>query len=76
MKGLKDINDDQIRIVGHGTPQGVMSTRTRMGIYAALGVLMISLAVVAVVWYRHAANQALMAPEPALFEPEGKGIRE
>ena len=70
MKELKDIRDDQIRIVGEGVRRKPLSRSVWIIIISII--VLISAGVIALFVSNHeeAAIVELKAPEPALFEPE------
>ena len=70
MKELKDIRDDQIRIVGEGVRREPLSRSVWIIIISII--VLISAGVIALFVLNHeeAVIVELKAPEPALFEPE------
>ena len=70
MKELKDIRDDQIRIVGEGVRRKPLSRSVWIIIISII--VLISAGIIALFVSNHeeAAIVELKAPEPALFEPE------
>lgn len=70
MKELKDIRDDQIRIVGEGVRRKPLSRSVWIIIISII--VLISVGVIALFVSKHeeTAIVELKAPEPALFEPE------
>ena len=66
MKELKDIRDDQIRIIGEEGKKKSLS-RGVWGIIIAI--LILSTAIIMLVVSRYYGNQEIIGPEPAVFEP-------
>ena len=69
MKEVKDIRDDQIRIIGQQTNSGTISRKAWVVIISTITV--VAAALTAIILLNHKANrlESLTAPEPALFEP-------
>ncbi|MGN0007924.1 MAG: hypothetical protein ACI35T_07510 [Alistipes sp.] len=70
MKELKDIREDQIRIVGEGDKKNPLPRNAWIIIVVIIGGVVIGLAVWAVVHYRAVEMKQLKEPEPSYFEPE------
>lgn len=66
MKELKDIRDDQIRIIGEEVKKKSLS-RGVWGIIIAI--LILSTAIIMLVVSRYYGDQEIIGPEPAVFEP-------
>ena len=69
MKELKEIRDDQIRILGEGGTKNPLPHSVWIIILSVLGVALIGLIILLVTCQKEEAIQELKAPEPALFEP-------
>ena len=67
MKELKDIRDDQIRIVGEGVEHKSLSRNLWIVIISIIGV--VALALLILLPSKEETIEKLSAPEPALFEP-------
>ena len=67
MKELKDIRDDQIRIVGEGVERKSLSRNLWIVIISIIGV--VALALLILLPSKEETIEKLSAPEPALFEP-------
>lgn len=73
MKELKDIRDDQIRIIGvegGGGRKSLLPRNVWIIIISVLGIVIIFVIVLFTPHQKEEAIQQLKAPEPALFEPE------
>ena len=68
MKDFKDIQDDQIRIVGQNVKRKPLSRGAWVAIIA-LVMVAIAAAALLIAQQREAQTAELSAPEPALFEP-------
>ena len=69
MKELKEIRDDQIRILGEGGRENPLPRSVWMIILSIVGIALIGIIVLYVSHKKREAVQELKAPEPALFEP-------
>lgn len=69
MKELKEIRDDQIRIIGEGGNKNPLPRNVWIIILSILGIVIIGGIVLFVSRQKEEAIQELMTPEPALFEP-------
>lgn len=69
MKELKDIRDDQIRIIGEGGSKNPLPRNVWIIILSILGIAIIGGIVFFVSHQKEEAIQELKTPEPALFEP-------
>lgn len=69
MKELKEIRDDQIRIIGEGGSKNPLPRNVWIIILSILGIVIIGGIVIFVSRQKEEAIQELMTPEPALFEP-------
>ena len=70
MKELKDIRDDQIRIVGEGVRPKPLSRSVWIVIISILALILVGIVALLISNREEAAIVELKAPEPALFEPE------
>ncbi len=69
MGELKEIRDDQIRIVGEESPKGILKSRIRVVLLSVLGLVVLGAVVCLLLFYRAAQQRKLTVEEPALFEP-------
>ncbi len=69
MKELKEIRDDQIRIIGDGGNKNPLPRNVWIIILSILGIVIIGGIVLFVSRQKEEAIQELKTPEPALFEP-------
>lgn len=69
MKELKEIHDDQIRIIGEGGNKNPLPRNVWIIILSILGIVIIGGIVLFVSRQKEEAIQELKTPEPALFEP-------
>ena len=69
MKELKEIRDDQIRILGEGGEKNPLPRSVWIIILSVLGIALIGVIILYVTHQKEEVVQALKAPEPALFEP-------
>ena len=69
MKELKEIRDDQIRILGEGGTKNPLPRSVWIIILSVLGVALIGVIILYVTRQKEEVVQELKAPEPALFEP-------
>lgn len=69
MKELKEIRDDQIRILGEGGRKNPLPRSVWIIILSVLGVALIGVIILYVTRHKEEVVQELKAPEPALFEP-------
>ena len=69
MKELKEIRDDQIRIIGEGGSKNPLPRNVWIIILSILGIVIIGVIVLFVSQQKEEAIQKLKTPEPALFEP-------
>lgn len=69
MKELKEIRDDQIRILGEGGSKNPLPRSVWIIILSILGIALIGVIIVFVTRQKEEEIQELKAPEPALFEP-------
>lgn len=69
MKELKEIRDDQIRIIGEGGSKNPLSRNVWIIILSILGVTIICVLILFLSRKKEEAIQELKTPEPALFEP-------
>lgn len=69
MKELKEIRDDQIRIIGEGGSKNPLPRNVWIIILSILGIVIVGVIVLFVSRQKEEAIQELMTPEPALFEP-------
>lgn len=67
MKELKDIRDDQIRIVGQGVERKSLSRNLWIVIISIVGIALLALLIL--LPSKEETIERLSAPEPALFEP-------
>lgn len=74
MKELKDIRDDQIRIVGQGVERKSLSRNLWIVIISIVGVALLALLIL--LPSKGKTIERLSAPEPALFEPVSEPIIE
>lgn len=75
MKELKEIRDDQIRILGEGGRKNPLPRSVWIIILSALGIALIGVIILLVTCQKEEAIQELKTPEPALFEPVRKAER-
>lgn len=69
MKELKEIRDDQIRIIGEGGSKNPLPRSVWIIILLILGIALIGIIVLFVSRQKEEKIQELKTPEPALFEP-------
>ena len=69
MKELKEIRDDQIRILGEGESSKPLPRRVWIIILSVLVIVLIGAIILYVTRQNEEVAQELKAPEPALFEP-------
>ena len=69
MKELKEIRDDQIRIIGEGGRKNPLPRSVWIIILSVLGIALIGVIILYVSRQKEEVIQELKAPEPALFEP-------
>lgn len=69
MKELKEIRDDQIRILGEGGRKNPLPRSVWIIILSVLGIALIGVIILYVTRQKEEVVQELKAPEPALFEP-------
>ena len=69
MKELKEIRDDQIRIIGEGGRKNPLPRSVWIIILSVLGIALIGVISLFVTRQKEEEIQELKAPEPALFEP-------
>lgn len=69
MKELKEIRDDQIRILGEGGTKNPLPRSVWIIILSVLGVALIGVIILYVTRQKEEVIQELKAPEPVLFEP-------
>lgn len=69
MKELKDIRDDQIRVIGEGGSKKHLPRSVWIVILSVLSLALISVIVLFVTRQKEERIQELKSPEPALFEP-------
>lgn len=69
MKELKEIRDDQIRIIGEGGNKNPLPRNVWIIILSILGIVIVGVIVLFVSRQKEEAIQELKTPEPALFEP-------
>lgn len=69
MKELKEIRDDQIRIIGEGESKNHWPRRIWIIILSVLGVVAIGVVMLLAIWHKEEAVVELKQPEPALFDP-------
>ena len=69
MKELKEIRDDQIRILGEGGRKNPLPRSVWIIILSVLGIALIGVIILYVSRQEEEVIQELKAPEPALFEP-------
>lgn len=69
MKELKEIRDDQIRILGEGGSKNPLPRSVWIIILSVLGIALIGVILLFVTRQKEEEIQELKAPEPALFEP-------
>ena len=70
MKELKDIRDDQIRIVGEDVRRKPLSRSVWIIIISTIVLILVGTIALVLSKYEEATIVELKAPEPALFEPE------
>ena len=68
MKELKEIRDDQIRIIGEGGSKNPLPRSVWIIILSVLGIALIGVILLFVTRQKEEEIQELKAPEPALFE--------
>ena len=69
MKELKEIRDDQIRIIGEGGRKNPLPRSVWIIILSVLGIALVGVIILYVTRQKEEVVQELKAPEPALFEP-------
>lgn len=69
MKELKEIRDDQIRIIGEGGRKNPLPRSVWIIILSILGIALVGVILLFVTRQKEEEIQELKAPEPALFEP-------
>ena len=69
MKELKEIRDDQIRILGEGGEKNPLPRSVWIIILSVLGIAFFGAIILYIARQKEEVIQALKAPEPALFEP-------
>lgn len=69
MKELKEIRDDQIRIIGEGESKNHWPRRIWIIILSVLGVVAIGVVMLLAIRHKEEAVVELKQPEPALFDP-------
>lgn len=69
MKELKEIRDDQIRILGEGGSKNPLPRSVWIIILSVLGIALIGVILLFVTRQKEEEIQELKTPEPALFEP-------
>lgn len=69
MKELKEIRDDQIRIIGEGESKNHWPRRIWIIILSVLGVVAIGVVMLLSIRHKEEAVVELKQPEPALFDP-------
>ena len=69
MKELKEIRDDQIRILGEGGSKNPLPRSVWIIILSILGIALVGVILLFVTRQKEEVVQELKAPEPALFEP-------
>lgn len=69
MKELKEIRDDQIRIIGEGESKNHWPRRIWIITLSVLGVVAIGVIMLLAIWHKEEAVVELKQPEPALFDP-------
>ncbi len=69
MKELKEIRDDQIRIIGEGESKNHWPRRIWIIILSVLGGVAIGVVMLLAIWHKEEAVVELKQPEPALFDP-------
>lgn len=69
MKELKEIRDDQIRIIGEGESKNHWPRRIWIITLSVLGVVAIGVVMLLAIWHKEEAVVELKQPEPALFDP-------
>lgn len=69
MKELKEIRDDQIRIIGEGGSKNPLPRSVWIIILSILGIAFVGVILLFVTRQKEEEIQELKAPEPALFEP-------
>lgn len=69
MKELKEIRDDQIRIIGEGESKNHWPRRIWMITLSVLGVVAIGVVMLLAIRHKEEAVVELKQPEPALFDP-------
>lgn len=69
MKELKEIRDDQIRIIGEGGRKNPLPRSVWIIILSVLGIALVGVILLFVTRQKEEEIQELKAPEPALFEP-------
>ena len=68
MKELKEIRDDQIRILGEGGSKNPLPRSVWIIILSILGIALVGVILLFVTRQKEEEIQELKAPEPALFE--------
>lgn len=69
MKELKEIRDDQIRIIGEGESKNHGPRRIWIITLSVLGGVAIGVVMLLAIWHKEEAVVELKQPEPALFDP-------
>lgn len=69
MKELKEIRDDQIRILGEGGRKNPLPRSVLIAAILGISILLIFVISLIILRHREAAIEELKSPEPALFEP-------
>lgn len=69
MKELKDIRDDQIRIIGEGVKKNPLPRSVWIIILTILGLVVIGIIILATSHHKEEEIKQLKEPEPSFFEP-------
>ena len=69
MKELKEIRDDQIRIIGEGESKNPLPRNVRIILLSILGIAVIGVIILLCSDHKEEEVIELKQPEPALFEP-------
>lgn len=69
MEELKEICDDQIRVIGEGASKKPLPRRVWIVILTVLGIVIAGVIILIVSLYKAEQARKLTIPEPALFEP-------
>lgn len=69
MKEIKEIRDDQIRIIGEGGNKNPLPHKVWVIILSILGLALIGITILFILHQKGKELEELKAPEPALFEP-------